>query len=78
MLVSQTASGVQSDLHQHQKQTSRVGQTGVTISSLRPGGKAQFGDEIIDVISQGDLVAKGEKVKIIGHSGTEAIVETIS
>ena len=77
MLVSQTASGVQSDFQQSQKQAARVGQVGVAISSLRPGGKAQFGDEIIDVISQGDLVNKGQKVKIIGHSSTEAIVETL-
>lgn len=75
MLVSQTASGVGSDIRQAQKQTSRVGQIGVAISSLRPGGKAQFGEEIIDVMTQGDLIAKGQKVKIIGHSGTEAIVE---
>ncbi len=78
VLVSQTASGVRSDALQERKHVSRHGQVGVTISALRPGGKAQFGDEIIDVISQGDLVAKGEKVKIIGHSGTEAIVETVA
>ncbi len=76
-LVSLTASGVKSDLQQSQKQASRVGQIGVAISQLRPGGKAKFGEEILDVISQGDLVNKGQKVKIIGHSGTEAIVEMI-
>ena len=77
-LVSQSASGVQSDLHQIQKRNLREGQVGVAISALRPGGKAQFGDEILDVISQGDMVAKGQKVKIIGHSGTEAIVEVVA
>ncbi|MEP6664600.1 MAG: NfeD family protein, partial [Verrucomicrobiota bacterium] len=77
-LVSQTASGVQSDLKIAQKKISRAGQIGVAISQLRPGGKAQFGSEIIDVISQGDLIAKGQKVKIIGQSGTEAVVEVVS
>ncbi|MEO5802082.1 MAG: NfeD family protein [Verrucomicrobiota bacterium] len=77
-LVSQTASGVQSDIQLQQKQTSREGQVGVAISALRPGGKAQFGDQILDVISQGDLIAKGQKVKIIGNSGTEAIVEVVA
>lgn len=78
ILVSQTASGVRSDLDLVQKQVSRAGQVGVALSALRPGGKAQFGDDIIDVISQGDLVDKGQKVRIIGHSGTEAIVEIVS
>jgi membrane-bound serine protease (ClpP class) len=77
-LVSQTASGVGSDIRLAQKQTSREGQIGVAISALRPGGKAQFGDEIVDVMTQGDLIPKGQKVKIIGHSGTEAIVETVA
>jgi membrane-bound ClpP family serine protease len=44
---------------------------------LRPGGKAQFGNDILDVISQGELIDKGERVKIIGHSGTEAVVEGV-
>lgn len=78
ILVSKTASGVRSDAQKQQKQIAREGQIGVAISQLRPGGKAQFGDEIIDVISQGDLIAKGQKVKIIGNSGTEAIVESVS
>jgi hypothetical protein len=30
------------------------------------------------VISQGDMIAKGEKVKIINFSGTEAIVEIVA
>ncbi len=77
-LVSQTASGVGADVRLQQKQISREGQIGVAISSLRPGGKAQFGEEIIDVMTQGDMIAKGQKVKIIGNSGTEAIVETVA
>jgi hypothetical protein len=58
-------------------QLARVGQVGVTTSPLRPGGKARFGDQILDVISQGELVASRPKVRIIGHSGSEAIVEVI-
>lgn len=76
-MASQAASGVQSDLDLQQKQIAREGQVGVAISSLRPGGKAQFGEEIIDVITQGDMISKGQKVKIIGNSGTEAIVEVL-
>jgi len=74
-LVSQSASGVRIEVTQEKQRTARLGQTGLAISTLRPGGKAQFGDEILDVISQGELLPKGTKVRIIGYSGGEAIVE---
>ncbi|HXT41369.1 MAG TPA: NfeD family protein, partial [Candidatus Angelobacter sp.] len=74
-LVSNTASGMSTVAKLEQKQSARVGQLGVAISSLRPGGKAQFGDEVLDVISQGEMIDRGQRVKIIGHSGTEAVVE---
>ena len=35
-------------------------------------------DDIVDVISQGDLLPKDTKVKVIGHSGVEAIVEAVT
>ena len=76
-LVSNSASGVASVAAQNEQRAALHGQIGVTISTLRPGGKAQFGDRILDVITQGDLVAKGRRVRIIGSSGTEAIVEVI-
>lgn len=43
-----------------------------------PGGKAQFDDELLDVITRGEMVAKGQRVKIIGHTGPNAIVAGVS
>jgi membrane-bound serine protease (ClpP class) len=74
-LISTSASGVISEKQSLVDQALRVGQKGVAISNLRPGGKAQFGNDIIDVITQGEMIAKGQGVRIIGHSGTDAIVE---
>ena len=74
-IVSQSASGVKTEMAVEKQKISRQGQLGVTISPLRPGGKAQFGDEILDVISQGDMVPVGTRVKIIGSSGSGAVVE---
>jgi membrane-bound serine protease (ClpP class) len=74
-LVSQSASGMQTEAVQLQQQSSRLGQEGLSVSVLRPGGKAQFGDQILDVITQGELIEKGCAVRIIGHSGAAAIVE---
>ena len=76
-LVSQTASGDATMLEQKQQQSSRIGHQGVTISNLRPGGKAKFGDDIIDVITQGEMISKDQPVRIISYSGTDAIVEPV-
>jgi membrane-bound serine protease (ClpP class) len=77
-LVSESASGVVTEAIIEQQKAARQGQVGVTVSPLRPGGKAQFGEQIIDVISQGDMIPKGTRVRIIGASGREAIVEVVT
>ena len=77
-LVSQTVSGVSSVAAQEVQQEARIGQIGVAISQLYPGGKAKFDDQILDVITQGELVEKGRPVKIIGHTGPDAVVEEVT
>lgn len=77
-VVSQSASGVRTEAAQEQQKESLRGQVGVTISPLHPGGKAQFGDRILDVISQGDVVPAGTRVRVIDYSGTQPIVEPVS
>jgi membrane-bound serine protease (ClpP class) len=74
-LVSKTASGVTSVAALEAQQAARVGRTGVTVSPLCPGGKARFGDELLDVITRGEMVERGRPVKIIGHSGPNDVVE---
>jgi membrane-bound serine protease (ClpP class) len=76
-LVSQSVSGAGSVLKRQQQQVSRQGQVGTAISPLRPGGKARFGEEIVDVMSQGEMIAAGRQVRIIGYSGSDALVEAI-
>jgi membrane-bound serine protease (ClpP class) len=77
-LVSQSASGEGSVRELDQKHAALQGQVGTTISPLRPGGKAQFGESIVDVMSQGEMIASGRKVRVIGRRGTEALVEAVS
>jgi membrane-bound serine protease (ClpP class) len=77
-LVSQGASGAQAEAELEGRRAAQLGAVGVAVSVLRPGGKAQFGDQVIDVMSQGDLIPKGKSVKIIGYSGPEAIVEVVA
>jgi membrane-bound ClpP family serine protease len=54
-----------------------MGKTGVTIARLCPGGKARFGEDLLDVITRGELIENGRTVRIIGHSGPVAIVEEV-
>lgn len=76
-LVSQGATAMQTEAAIAATQQKHLGQVGVALSTLRPGGKAQFGDEILDVVTEGDLIEPGRKVRVIGSSGHEAVVEVV-
>ncbi len=76
-LVSQTASGVNSVAALEAQQEARIGQIGVTIAPLCPGGKALFDDQLLDVITRGEMVAKGRPVRIIGRTGPTVVVVEI-
>lgn len=76
-MVSASASGVQEEALIHEEQQSRLGQIGETISPLRPGGKARFDDMIINVVSDAGMIDAGVRVKIIGASGHDAVVEPL-
>jgi len=74
-MAAQSASGVISVAKMEAAHAAHLGQVGEAVSVLRPGGKAKFGEELLDVMSQGEMIAKGAKVRIVSYSGTEAIVE---
>ncbi|HWN93419.1 MAG TPA: NfeD family protein [Methylomirabilota bacterium] len=76
-LVSQGTSGAATTASFVTQENAMLGQTGRTISPLRPGGKAQFGDAVVDVMSQGDLIEKGCAVRIVSFSAGTAVVEVI-
>ena len=76
-VVSLSASGMKTEAAFEEQRKARLGREGITTSALRPGGKAQFGNDVLDVMSQGDLVEKGTKVRITGYSGSEAVVEVV-
>jgi membrane-bound serine protease (ClpP class) len=76
-LVSQGASGAATTAAFVAQEHTLLGQTGVTISALCPGGKARFGESILDVMSQGDMLEKGRAVRVIGFSTGTAIVEAV-
>lgn len=51
-----------------------VGQEGEALSDLRPGGFALIGGRRIDVITQGEMIAKGDSLRVSSVSGNRVIV----
>ncbi|HMP82812.1 MAG TPA: NfeD family protein [Verrucomicrobiota bacterium] len=77
-LVSETASGVSSVAMMETALSSRLGQSGTAVSTLTPGGKAMFDDQLLDVITRGERVEKGRPVRVIGHTGPNLVVEEVT
>lgn len=57
-----------------QPEESLVGMEGVTLSMLRPSGMAQIGDRRVDVVTEGEFIPKGTKVKVIKVEGFRVVV----
>jgi membrane-bound serine protease (ClpP class) len=51
-----------------------VGQSGVAESDLRPVGVARFGEQRVDVVSEGDYVRAGSRVRVIAVEGARIVV----
>jgi membrane-bound serine protease (ClpP class) len=51
-----------------------VGDTGEVTSTLRPTGKARFGDAIVDVVATAEFLDKGTKVQITEIHGNRVVV----
>lgn len=55
-----------------------IGDVGVASTMLRPGGKAQFGDSVFDVVADGVFIQPGIMVKVTEMQGTRIVVEATS
>ena len=52
-------------------------QKGVTTTTLRPAGKARFGDHFVDVVAEGGFIAQGSQVRVIEVSGNRVVVKEV-
>lgn len=52
-----------------------VGATGVAETILRPAGKGRFGTELVDVVTEGDLIEKGTSITITEVQGSRVVVQ---
>ncbi|MHB8863054.1 MAG: NfeD family protein [Pirellulaceae bacterium] len=53
------------------------GKLGVTTTQLTPSGKARFGDDVVNVISDGVLVPRGSQVRVVQVRGNRVLVEPL-
>ena len=56
----------------------QIGDEGVTISTLRPMGKAEFHDKTFEVKTSGNYVERGERVKITRIDSHQIVVEPLN
>jgi membrane protein implicated in regulation of membrane protease activity len=57
---------------------SLVGLEGVCLNTLRPAGNADFDGKRLDVVSEGEFIQKGSRVKVERVEGFKVIVRKIS
>lgn len=54
-----------------------IGQRGLALSILRPSGKAQFGDRLVDVVSEGPFIEVGSQIQVIEVNGNRVVVREL-
>ncbi len=69
---------ITSRVNEHIDIPMKVGDVGLSLSVLKPIGKAEFGDSTYEVKTLGEYVEEGNKVKIIKIETTNIIVELIN
>jgi membrane-bound serine protease (ClpP class) len=53
---------------------SLLGATGVAETNLRPSGKGRFGEQLVDVVTEGDLIERGAPITILKVEGSRVVV----
>jgi membrane-bound serine protease (ClpP class) len=54
-----------------------LGQRGTTTTQLTPCGKARFGDQLVDVMADGEVIDRGAIIEVVEVRGTRVMVQEI-
>ncbi|WP_373896261.1 NfeD family protein [Virgibacillus natechei] len=54
-----------------------IGMKGTAVTPLRPSGAGEFGDERLDVISEGSFIEKDKQIKIVKVEGVRIVVREL-
>ena len=71
-------SSMDSKVNEGMMATVQIGDEGITLSTLRPIGKAEFNSKTYEVKTSGNYVDRGEKVKITQIESHQIVVEPIN
>jgi membrane-bound serine protease (ClpP class) len=56
----------------------KVGDSGEAITTLRPSGKARIGEETFDVLTEGEFLESGTRIRVRAVTGSGIIVGRLS
>jgi membrane-bound serine protease (ClpP class) len=54
-----------------------IGQVGVAVTTLRPAGRVEIKGETYDVVTDGEFLDKGEKVRVVKADANRLVVEKV-
>lgn len=54
-----------------------LGCQGTTTTPVAPSGKAQFGKEVVDVISDGEFLSPGASIRVVDVQGNRVLIEPV-
>jgi membrane-bound serine protease (ClpP class) len=55
-----------------------VGRRGTTATPLMPGGKARFGDLLVDVLADGEFIGRGAAIEVVEVRGSRVLVKEVA
>ena len=55
-----------------------LGKRGIVVTELRPSGSALIVDKLVDVISEGAFLTKGEKIIVVAVNGNRVLVRKVN
>jgi len=71
------ASAGESSHHILNPNATLLGSRGNAMTVLRPSGKAQFGDRLVDVVSEGPFIDPGQQIEVIEVNGNRVVVREV-
>ena len=75
--VTQAAQNAPDGATQEERHRHLVGKEGVARTPLRPSGVAVFGDERVDVLTEGERVDPGARVRVVAVKGNRVVVRSV-
>lgn len=55
-----------------------IGRTGRSVTMLRPAGRAQIGDDYVDVVSEGAFIPAGRPIEVVDVAGIRVVVREVT